>query len=68
MIDVPSHSPCSFFLCVCVIVVLCRTEFPFFLLGLSYFVAASFTEDKFGVVQKDLSDILCLLLDLQAVC
>lgn len=35
--------------------------------GLSHFVAASFIEDKYGVVQKDLPDILSMLLDLQAV-
>jgi hypothetical protein len=35
--------------------------------GLSHFVAASFVEDKFGVVQKDLPEILSMLLDLQAV-
>ncbi|KAI9555500.1 hypothetical protein GHT06_018015 [Daphnia sinensis] len=34
--------------------------------GLSHFVAASFVEDKYGVVQKDLPEILCMLLDLQA--
>ena len=35
--------------------------------GLSHFVAASFVEDKFGVVQKDLPDVLTMLLDLQTV-
>lgn len=35
--------------------------------GISYFVAASYTEDKFGVVQKDLPDILSMMLDLQMV-
>lgn len=35
--------------------------------GLSHFVAASFTEDKYGVVQKNLPDILSMLLDFQTV-
>ena len=30
-------------------------------------MAASFVEDKFGVVQKDLPDVLTMLLDLQTV-
>ena len=36
--------------------------------GLSHLVAASYTEDKYGVVQKDLPDILSMMLDLQGVC
>ena len=30
-------------------------------------MAASFTEDKYGVVQKNLPDILSMLLDFQTV-
>ena len=37
------------------------------LLGLSHFVAASYTEDSYGVVQKDLPAILSMILDFQGV-
>jgi len=33
--------------------------------GLSHFVAASYTEDEYGVVQKDLPAILSMILDFQ---
>ncbi len=44
-----------------------RNKRFFSFVGLSHIVAASYTEDKFGVVQKDLSAILTLLLNLQSV-
>lgn len=40
-------------------------QFP--ILGLSQMIAASVLEDKFGVVQRNLSEILTLLLNLQQV-
>lgn len=36
-------------------------------LGLSHLIAASFSEDQYGVVQKDLPDLLSMLLDFQTV-
>lgn len=36
-------------------------------LGLSHLIAASYVEDKYGVVQKDLPDVLSMLLDMQTV-
>jgi len=60
----------SFYLLkVCFLMQIPWTSFSYchFYSGLSHFVVASFVEDKFGVVQKDLPEILSMLLDLQAV-
>ena len=44
-----------------------NTKFSNFILGLSHLISFSISEDRYGVVQKDLSEVISILFALEKV-